>query len=315
MGCERVIVSDFQQLVLCWFQLNGRAFPWRQSNVEPTIGLLTELLLRKTTAEQVSKAYSSLVPCLKAFLTLGQCREELRAALKPLGLYQQRLIAIEGIVNFLNTRHGGKLPSGVDQLLEIPHVGPYVANATRCFYLNQPAPVVDVNVARLLGRFFGVSGNSSNPVRTRIYWLLAAALVPRHRTKEYNWGLLDLGALICTPRQPKCSSCPLNIGCSWNDHFSGWCGLSDSERLELQTLQWKLSQIPSRLAELLGLSRVPRSDNIQKLIGNYDRSLIMTDTVCELDLRRFSVHRYCDANLRDKINWIWDIDHSRDAKH
>lgn len=310
IGRERMTVSDFQKLVIGWFQLNGRVFPWRYGNVEPPIGLLTELLLRKTTAEQVGKAYSNLVACLKAFSASGEYREELPAALKPLGLHQQRLSAVEGIVNFLNTRYGGDLPSGLEQLLEIPHVGPYVANATRCFYLNLSVPVVDVNVARLLGRFFGVPGNSSNPVRTRAYWLLAAALVPKQLAKEYNWGLLDLGAVICTPRQPKCSSCPLNMGCSCNDLYSNWCGLSDSERLELQKLQWKLSQIPSRLAELLGLNRVPGTKNILKIIANYDQNLIVTGTVHELDLRRFSVHYYCEASLREKLNWIWCTDHA-----
>jgi len=307
-------VSDFRQLVIGWFQLNGRVFPWRYGNIEPQFGLLTELLLRKTTAEQVSKAYSNLVACLKAFSASGQYREELRAALKPLGLHQQRLSAVEGIVNFLNTRHSGNLPSRLDQLLEIPHVGPYVANATRCFYLNQPAPIVDVNVARLLGRFFGVSGNSANPVRTRAYWLLAAALAPKQLMKEYNWGLLDLGAVICTPRQPNCSSCPLNMGCSYNDHYSSWHGLSRAERVELQTRQWKFSQVPSRLAELLGLNRVPGANNMLKIIANYDQNLVMADTVLEMDLRRFSVHRYCNVLLRNKINWIWNIDHSQNAK-
>ncbi|MBC7341783.1 MAG: hypothetical protein H5U02_04955 [Clostridia bacterium] len=272
--------------------------------MEPVIGLLTELLLRKTTAEQVSKAYLNLVTNLKTFSTLRQCPGELRVALRPLGLYKQRLIAVEQIVNFLNTRHSGRLPSGVDQLLEIPHVGPYIANATRCFYLNQPAPIVDVNVARLLGRFFGVSGNTSNPIRTRIYWLLAAALVPRQRAKEYNWGLLDLGALVCTPRQPKCPSCPLNIGCSYNKHFCNWRGLGNSELLEVQALYWKASEVPTRLTELAGLRRVPRVESTRKLLANYAINLAVTDTVYELDLRRFSLQHYCDTSLRDKVNWV-----------
>ncbi|MGI9952495.1 hypothetical protein V3F56_09060 [Moorellaceae bacterium AZ2] len=296
-------VTDFRQRVLSWFQQNGRMFPWRCGTIEPRIGLLTELLLRKTTAEQVAKNYSNLVACLKIFLSSGK-REELVLALKPLGLYKQRLTAIEEIVTYLNNNYLGQLPPTLDQLLKIPHVGPYIANATRCFYFNQPAPIVDVNVARLLGRFFGLQGSKLNPVRTKAYWLIAAVLLPKNCTKEYNWGLLDLGALVCTSRQPNCSVCPLSIGCSY-DGFFNWCGLSESEVQELKTLNRDIIELPLRLAEMLGLSYVPPIEKVLRLILHFNESLEITGTLRELDIRRFVVHSYFDPSLQEKLAWIY----------
>ncbi|SMB95961.1 A/G-specific DNA-adenine glycosylase [Thermanaeromonas toyohensis ToBE] len=296
---------EFQYLVIRWFESNGRAFPWRRGGIEPAVGLLTELLLRKTTAEQVSKAYTEIIAYVKEFLSSGQNREELYRALKPLGLQHQRMVAIDEIAKYLRTNYSGKLPQDLGQLLEIPHIGPYIANATRCFYLGQPAPIVDANIARLLGRFFGVPGNTSNPVRTRAYWLIASALLPKQCVKEYNWGLLDLGALMCTPQQPDCVACPLNAGCSYAGHSSVWQGLSAMQRLELCKLQWDLAQVPLRLAELVGLGSVPKAKSILGLIAKYTRAPITSGAISELDMRRFSVQHYCGASLEGKIAWVY----------
>lgn len=299
---------DFQQNVLGWFGNNGRVFPWRCDGIEPAIGLITELLLRRTTAQQVCRDYATLVTYLKVYLSAGNCREELASALKPLGLHQQRLEAIESVAVFLNSRYGGVLPARLDKLLEIPHVGPYVANATRCFYFNQPAPVVDINVARLLGRFFGVAGNISNPVRSKIYWLLAAALTPMglaKKAKEFNWGLLDFGALVCTVKEPKCYCCPLMLACSYRGNFSKWRGLNSSEKIELHLLRWEFTQVPHRLAELVGLHRVFGVEKVIQLIRAHDETLIEPGAISELDLRRFSVHKYCGRDVGREIRWIF----------
>ena len=110
---------------------------------------------------------------------------------------------------------GGKFPNADNNLSKIPAVGQYVANAIKLFQHDVPAPLLDTNMVRVL----------EHHLRPRLLadilhdpWLQEAAryLVGRGNAKEINWAVLDLGALICTPRLPRCVACPLRRGCSKN---------------------------------------------------------------------------------------------------
>lgn len=270
--------------------------------MEPIKGLITELLLRRTTAKQVMAIYDSVIASRQSIFELIYNREELSNVLRPLGLYSQRQSAIEDILHYIADNFSGNLPTELRQLIEIPHVGPYIANATRCFYLDQAAPIVDANIARMVDRFFGISGNKDNPIRTKAYWIVATALLPRENIKEYNWGLLDLGSLICRPKHPLCSACPLKLGCHYQGCFNNWFGLGDLERLILQSTKWAFNQIPSRIAEMLGLDYVPSHDYALKILTMGDQKNGEDDGVYELYLRNCVGRHYF---LPTRIDWVW----------
>jgi len=137
----------------------------------------------------------------------------LESMIKPLGLYKIRARAIKGVASYV-ADGDGRVPSTEEELRAFPHVGRYMANAVLCFEFKKPVPIVDANVARIFGRVFGLR----EPVelhKAEDYWTLASELLPRKRFKEFNWALLDLGALVCTPSSPRCHACPLRSICKY----------------------------------------------------------------------------------------------------
>jgi A/G-specific adenine glycosylase len=105
--------------------------------------------------------------------------------------------------------HGGRVPRQADALLALPGVGRYTAGAIRSIAFNQPSPVLDGNVERVLARLLALRGDvRAGPARRRL-WSLAEALIPEGRAGEFNQALMELGALVCTPRGPACERCPV----------------------------------------------------------------------------------------------------------
>ena len=144
--------------------------------------------------------------------------EELKGLLAPLGLSMQRAVQIKNLAEALIRDHHGQVPSELAELLELPGVGPYIGSAVRCYAFKEVEAPVDTNVARILVRLHGISPSRYEARRSPEVWELASELVGQdvETVRELNWALLDLGAQICTAREPKCGRCPLSEGC----HFA-----------------------------------------------------------------------------------------------
>jgi len=116
-------------------------------------------------------------------------------------------------------RHDATLPSEPDELVKLPGIGPYTAGAVASFAFERPVPAVDTNVRRVLLRvFFGDDRQRltrQRPIPQRLIWSLAAALVPKDgkRAWKFNQAIMELGALICVARRPKCEQCPVRPDC------------------------------------------------------------------------------------------------------
>jgi A/G-specific adenine glycosylase len=108
---------------------------------------------------------------------------------------------------------GGGFPTTINGLRRLPGVGRYTAGAVMSFAHRRDAPVLDTNVARLLRRYFGVAAAPS--ARTRALWALAAAVIPRGKGYLINQALMDLGAMICRAKAPRCGACPLRRSCDF----------------------------------------------------------------------------------------------------
>jgi len=115
--------------------------------------------------------------------------------------------------SYVTENYGGKIPIDLSKIASIPHVGLYISSATACFGFNQRVPILDVNISRIISRVFSINGKRDLRDNKALQ-AKAQELVPRQGFKEYNWGLLDLGALVCKPR-PLCKRCPLKSKCDY----------------------------------------------------------------------------------------------------
>lgn len=173
------------------------------------------MMLQKTRAEMVSRVYGiflSKYPDVRSLRSASV--EDISKALKPLGLYKRRANWMRSISETLLKNHNGGLPRESKMLEELPGIGAYIASAILCYAYDKPVAVVDVNVARILSRAFGIEA-SKDIRRDKELQCLALELVPSVGFKEFNWGLMDLGASVCTARNPKHDSCPVSSFCDY----------------------------------------------------------------------------------------------------
>jgi len=200
--------------LLKWFEASRRTFSWRGES-DPYKIAVAEILLQKTRAEKVDEFFKHFIkkyPTPSSLLKLSSA--ELEEELKPLGLHRQRAKKLRELAESLAEKYSGTLPSNREELLALPGIGEYVANAILCFAFRKDVPLVDTNVVRVLRRVYLMETIKDARRNPRI-WEKAWKVLPRGRAKEFNWALIDFAALVCKPRNPECSSCILGDICKW----------------------------------------------------------------------------------------------------
>ncbi|HEY3631786.1 MAG TPA: A/G-specific adenine glycosylase [Jatrophihabitantaceae bacterium] len=202
--------------MLDWYARTARDLPWRRPGTPPWAVLISEVMLQQTPVTRVLPAYSSWLsrwPTPDA-LAAESPGEAVRAWGK-LG-YPRRALRLHACATTLVARFGGEVPASVDDLLTLPGVGAYTARAVAAFAFGQRQPVVDTNVRRVVARAVGGQGEAGPPATTRD---LAAveALLPAEpaAAARVSVALMELGALVCTARTPRCAECPLRLSCAW----------------------------------------------------------------------------------------------------
>ncbi len=215
VDCAEVSRHRIQQVrrsLLRWGRDHFRSFPWRADR-DLYRTLITEILLKQTTAERVVPVRQELVTRFPDPQTLAEADSaELISIIKSLGFGGQRTAQLMALGRALVAKPLRRTPSS--RLAELPGVGPYTAAAVSCFVWGRPEPALDVNVARIVMRLFAVRVIRGEPRRNRRVDGLARQLVAGPRPREMNWALLDLGAEVCRPA-PLCGACPLAHVCSY----------------------------------------------------------------------------------------------------
>ncbi|MCL4876223.1 MAG: hypothetical protein KJ064_06180 [Anaerolineae bacterium] len=211
---SKEMIHQFQTGILIYWDEHGRHdLPWRQTN-DPWKLLIAEVLLRKTMSWQAVEVYkqmSRLTP--EEIVNID--RDVLEKMLQPLGLYKVRASQLKTIAASVaeQMREGG-IPFQSDEFLRsLPGIGYYISNAVRCCAYGYPLPTLDTNMIRVIQRVFDWQSKRKRPREDREFWKFAETLVPTWRSKEFNWGILDLGAAVCLPKNPKCDTCVLNRIC------------------------------------------------------------------------------------------------------
>lgn len=207
----------FVKTILEWFNGNKRTFPWR-GETDPYRILIVELLLRKTTAKQVSDIYDSFFKAFPSLQELAKVRKsEIAEAIRPLGLQNQRAESLHKIA--ITLAASGEIPKEEHELLALPGVGQYCADAVRCFAFGKEIPIVDRNVIRIIDRVFATlpphMSHLGEAAAKAVRDFIQESSLPQGSPRSFNLALLDFAAEICKAKNPQCSVCPLDDLCTF----------------------------------------------------------------------------------------------------
>jgi A/G-specific adenine glycosylase len=203
--------KKIQKLLLKWALKNLRDFSWRR-NRTPYRVMVAEFLLKRTTSTAVSRVYEAFLERYPSVKELARADvRKLENLLETIGYYRLRARAMKETANYIVEKFDGEIPKDLEHLLSIPNIGPYTAGAILSLGYSQPAPMVDSNVERILKRIF----KNTLPEKGVLKRLqeVAEFMVPKDKHDIFNLALLDLGALICTYREPYCDKCAINLLC------------------------------------------------------------------------------------------------------
>jgi len=209
--------KKFCKKLLGWRKKNNfdSSFPWRNSRNKYKI-LLSEILLKKTTRVQVANEWSNIIRVIPTIKALQKAdRRMLVKVLTPLGMENVRAEHLKQLGEKISEEFNGRVPSSKKELLEMPGVGPYTANAVLCFAFKKDVSMVDVNILRVLQRVFSLKSKSSRMHQDKKIWEFAESLPPKGRGKDFNYGILDFAAKVCTARKPKCGTCVMKKICGY----------------------------------------------------------------------------------------------------
>jgi A/G-specific adenine glycosylase len=186
--------------------------PWRGSQ-DPYAVWVSEVMLQQTQVETVIPYFERWMerfPTIEALATASL--QNVLAAWEGLGYYG-RARNLYKASQLVMADYGGQLPKERHVLQKLPGVGRYTAAAIASIAFGQDEPALDGNIRRVLARYFDVSEDARSNAGVKILWDLAGQNMPKGKAGDYNQALMDLGAMICTPKTPDCGQCPLSSGC------------------------------------------------------------------------------------------------------
>lgn len=218
-------ITFFRSKLLAWSSANLRVYPWRKESQSNYQIIITEILLQRTRAETVAKYYNTFFRRYPDWQSITDASfEDLKKILQPLGLYEHRAKRIIKFVEEFNAKNG-QLPKNRKELLDSGLSPLYISNAYELLVLNQRSALLDVNMSRLLSRFFNIQ-HVKDLRHDKIMQELAKTVIDVNRCKVLNWSILDFAAIICKSTNPKCDVCILKTKCQYymlknNQEFIG----------------------------------------------------------------------------------------------
>lgn len=205
-------VEAFQSGLLRWFCDRGRVFPWRKKGLSNYKRILSEVLLQRTRAETVATFFENFARAFPGWRSLASAGdEELEKHLRPIGLWRRRAASLKALAVTMAKRNG-RFPSTREEIEALPGVGQYIANSILLFCHGESQPLIDVNMSRVLERYFGPRALAD--IRHDPYLQsLSIKVLESVNPVTMNWAILDFAAIVCKARRPSCGTCPLNGDC------------------------------------------------------------------------------------------------------
>lgn len=214
MKLSKSRVTGFSSRLLAWYTRHKRDLPWRRDAHNPYRIWISETLLQQTQVTTVIPYYKRFLARFPTIRVLSTARLDTVLKTWEGAGYYARARNLHRAAKEIVARFGGKVPSTVQDLLTLPGIGRYTAGAIASIAFNRDAPVLDGNVTRVLCRYFNIRRDPKRTETQKQLWKLAEDLIPRGRAGKFNQALMDLGATVCTPRNPSCGKCPMNRTCA-----------------------------------------------------------------------------------------------------
>lgn len=218
-------LRDIRQSLLKWYRAGARQLPWREPPVKTKAGrwmqtladpyrvLVSEVMLQQTQVDTVIDYFNRFMQRFPDVQALAEADEqEVLHAWQGLGYYR-RARHLHAAARAIMEKHDGRFPESVEALRKLPGIGDYSAGAIASIAFGKSAAILDGNVARVLARLFAIQESIDQTTTRKKLWELARQLVPAKNPGDFNQGLMELGAVVCTPRQPSCVTCPLQQCC------------------------------------------------------------------------------------------------------
>ncbi len=203
----------FQQELLAWWTSSKRNFPWRNTR-DPYRILISEILLHRTRADQVVSVFSAFIQEFPTVTHLAKAKQaRVTKILRPLGLFWRNRLLIP-LAKEIVSDHNGRIPDARSDLESLPGVSSYIAAAVSCFAFGNAEPLLDTNTVRILGRIFALTVNDSSR-RSSEFVKIYSSLMSVDEPRYFNYAMIDLGGLVCSPRNPSCEICPANDFCNY----------------------------------------------------------------------------------------------------
>lgn len=202
----------FSKIILLWYSENKRSLPWRNT-IDPYRIWLSEIMLQQTRVAQGTPYYNKFIEQFPTVHDLANASEEKVLKLwQGLGYYS-RARNLHFTAKKVVEEYKGNFPDTYKELLKLKGVGDYTASAIASICYNRQEPVVDGNVYRVLSRYFGVDIPINSSEGITYFKNLARKVLSSENIREYNQGIMEFGAIQCTPKKPLCLTCPLNETC------------------------------------------------------------------------------------------------------
>ena len=210
--CGDVTTPQARSLLLEWYDENQRQLPWRGID-NPWATWVSEIMLQQTRVSSVLEYFDRFMTRFPNPRALAEAEwDEVASLWAGLGYYRRAKNLWRGAQDVVE-RHGGIVPSDAESVRELTGVGPYTAGAILSIAFNQPAPLVDGNVARVFARLYRIDQEQQTSAAQKLFWRLAAEWVQGERPGDFNQALMELGATVCRPKSPTCLLCPLRAQC------------------------------------------------------------------------------------------------------
>lgn len=200
------------KIILTWYSLNKRELPWRDTK-DPYSIWISEIIMQQTRINQGLPYYYKFIdkyPTVFEFAAASE--DEILLLWQGLGYYS-RARNMHATAKEIVKNHNGNFPKSSKELNKLKGIGKYTAAAIASFCFNEPIPAIDGNVLRLFSRLFDINKPVNKTEGMLEIEKLSSLQLPLNKANDYNQAVMDLGATICTPKNPRCSECPLKTYC------------------------------------------------------------------------------------------------------
>lgn len=211
-------IASIGAKLLDWYAEAKRDLPWRRHS-DPYAVWVSEIMLQQTTVAAVIPFYERWMLRFPSVAALADSPiDDVLKLWSGLGYYA-RARNLHKAANEVVSSHESRVPNTFDELVKLPGVGRYTAGAILSIAYQQDVPILDANVTRILCRLFEIAGDPKQNASTQTtLWCYAAKLIPRGQARVFNQSMMELGATICSPKNPQCVSCPVAEHCSSHRH-------------------------------------------------------------------------------------------------